>query len=160
MEIVDFIILFISLVYSILGLINGFAKQLISILGWLLLIFILFNYLDYITYNISSFIDLGEYNRILTITILIILTLIFIFIVNLFLSKIIASVLFGSFDRLLGMIFSLAKAQIYIFIFTLIIIDTPLKDDVITQSVLLPYYIDLMKYVSEYDNSLFNTFKI
>lgn len=160
MLLVDFILLFITVTYSVLGLINGFAKQLISIIGWILMLFIVFNHLDYMITQTSSLINLEEYNRIFTISILILLTLFLVFITNILFSKLIAATFFGSANRLLGMLFSFLKSQIYIFIFVLIAVDTPFKSDIVSNSNFIGYYIDLLKYVSDYDDSLFNTFQI
>ena len=161
MSIVDYIFIFITIIYSILGLIRGFSKQLISFTVWIIFLFIVFNYLSEFTDIISSYTALSlQYNRIIGITTLVLLSLFSIFILNLTLAKIIASVVFENSNRIFGLLMSFVKAQIYILVFILIIVDTSFADDILDESYITPYYLYFIEYISNYDDSLFNTFKI
>ena len=55
---------------------------------------------------------------------------------------------------------SIVKAQVYILVFILIIVDTSLANDILDESYLTPYYLYFIEYISNYDDSLFNSFKI
>ncbi len=161
MAIVDYIFILITIIYSIIGLTRGFSKQLISFIVWVIFLFIVFNYLSELTDIISSYTALSlQYNRIIGITTLILLSLFSIFILNLTLAKIIASVVFENSNRILGLLMSFVKAQIYILVFILIIVDTSFADDILDESYITPYYLYFIEYISNYDDSLFNTFKI
>ena len=161
MAIVDYIFILITIIYSIIGLIRGFSKQLISFTVWIIFLFIVFNYLSEFTDIISSYTALSlQYNRIIGITALTLLSLFSIFILNLTLAKIIASVVFENSNSILGLFMSFVKAQIYILVFILIIVDTSFADDILDESYITPYYLYLIEYISNYDDSLFNTFKI
>ena len=161
MAIVDYIFILITIIYSIIGLIRGFSKQLISFTVWIIFLFIVFNYLSEFTDIISSYTALSlQYNRIIGITALTLLSLFSIFILNLTLAKIIASVLFENSNRILGLLMSFIKAQIYILIFILVVVDTSFANDILDKSYLAPYYLHFIEYISNYDDSLFNTFKI
>ena len=161
MAIVDYIFILITIIYSIIGLIRGFSKQLISFTVWIIFLFIVFNYLSEFTDIISSYTALSlQYNRIIGITALTLLSLFSIFILNLTLAKIIASAVFENSNRILGLFMSFVKAQIYILVFILIIADTSFADDILDRSYLTPYYLYFIEYISNYDDSLFNTFKI
>ena len=161
MVIVDYIFILITIIYSIIGLVRGFSKQLISFTVWVIFLFIVFNYLSEFTDIISSYTALSlQYNRIIGITTLVLLSLFSIFILNLTLAKIIASAVFENSNRILGLLMSFVKAQIYILIFILIIIDTSFADDILDESYITPYYLYFIEYISNYDDSLFNTFKI
>ena len=161
MAIVDYIFILITIIYSIIGLIRGFSKQLISFTVWIIFLFIVFNYLSEFTDIISSYTALSlQYNRIIGITTLTLLSLFSIFILNLTLAKIIASAVFENSNRILGLLMSFVKAQIYILVFILIIADTSYVDDILDNSYLTPYYLYFIEYISNYDDSLFNTFKI
>lgn len=161
MAIVDYIFILITIIYSIIGLIRGFSKQLISFTVWVIFLFIVFNYLSELTDIISSYTALSlQYNRIIGITTLTLLSLFSIFILNLTLAKIIASAVFENSNRILGLLMSFVKAQIYILVFILIIVDTSFADDILDESYITPYYLYFIEYISNYDDSLFNTFKI
>ena len=161
MAIVDYIFILITIVYSIIGLMRGFSKQLISFTVWIIFLFIVFNYLSELTDIISSYTALSlQYNRIIGITTLVLFSLFSIFILNLTLAKIIASTVFENSNRILGLLMSFVKAQIYILVFILIIVDTSFADDILDGSSITPYYLYFIEYISNYDDSLFNTFKI
>jgi len=161
MAIVDYIFILITIIYSIIGLMRGFSKQLISFTVWIIFLFIVFNYLSEFTDIISSYTTLSlQYNRIIGITTLTLLSLFSIFILNLTLAKIIASAVFENSNRILGLLMSFVKAQIYILVFILIIVDTSFADDILDESYITPYYLYFIEYISNYDDSLFNTFKI
>lgn len=161
MAIVDYIFILITIIYSIIGLIRGFSKQLISFTVWIIFLFIVFNYLSELTDIISSYTALSlQYNRIIGITTLALLSLFSIFILNLTLAKIIASAVFENSNRILGLLMSFVKAQIYILVFILIIVDTSFANDILDESYITPYYLYFIEYISNYDDSLFNTFKI
>ena len=161
MAIVDYIFILITIIYSIIGLIRGFSKQLISFTVWIIFLFIVFNYLSELTDIISSYTALSlQYNRIIGITTRTLLSLSSIFILNLTLAKIIASAVFENSNRILGLLMSFVKAQIYILVFILIIVDTSFADDILDESYITPYYLYFIEYISNYDDSLFNTFKI
>ena len=161
MAIVDYIFILITIIYSIIGLMRGFSKQLISFIVWIIFLIIVFNYLSEFTDIISSYTALSlQYNRIISITTLTLLSLFSIFILNLTLAKIIASVVFENSNRILGLLMSFVKAQIYILVFILILVDTSFADDILDESYITPYYLYFIEYISNYDDSLFNTFKI
>ena len=161
MAIVDYIFILITIVYSIIGLIRGFSKQLISFTVWVIFLFVIFNYLSELTDIISIYSELNlQYNRIIGITTFALLSILTIFILNQTLAKIIASVVFENSNRILGLLMSFVKAQIYILVFILIILDTSFADDILDKSYLTPYYLYFIEYISNYDDSLFNSFQI
>jgi uncharacterized membrane protein required for colicin V production len=161
MSLVDYIFILITIIYSIIGFARGFSKQLISFTVWVFFLLVIFNYLSELTDIISTYTALSlQYNRIIGITAFALLSILTIFILNLTLAKIIASVVFENSNRILGLLMSFIKAQIYILIFILIIIDTSFANDILNKSYLTPYYLYFIEYISNYDDSLFNTFKI
>ena len=161
MSIVDYIFILITIIYSIIGLVRGFSKQLISFTVWIFFLFIIFNYLSELTDIISTYTALSlRYNRIIAITSFALLSILTIFILNLTLAKIIASAVFENSNRILGLLMSFVKAQIYILVFILIIVDTSFANDILDESYITPYYLYFIEYISNYDDSLFNSFKI
>ena len=161
MTIVDYIFILITIIYSIIGLVRGFSKQLISFSVWIIFLFIIFNYLFEITDIVSSFTNLDStYNRVISIAALALLSVFIIFILNITLAKIIAVVVFENSNRLLGLLMSFIKAQIYILVFILIILDTSIASDILDKSYLASYYLYFIEYISNYDDSLFNSYKI
>ena len=161
MILIDYIFITITVILSFIGILRGFSSQLISLLSWSLFLLIIFYHLKYFTDLLSIYVSL-EYTliRILTISLLAISTILLVFILNLTLARVLASTLFQNSNRIIGFFTSFIKSQIYIFIFVLIIIDTPAYASVMENSFFAPYYLELIKYISNYDDSLFNSFKI
>ena len=158
---IDYILLFVTLAYSIMGMMRGFSSQLISFISWSLFIFILFFHLKFFTDIFSEYISIDyAYIRIITIISMVIATFLLILILNVTLGKLLAATVFQQSNRLFGFIVALMKSQIYIFIFILLVINTPFQDDIFKSSFFLPYYLEMINYISNYDDSLFNSLQI
>ena len=158
---IDYILLFVTLAYSIMGMMRGFSSQLISFISWSLFIFILFFHLKFFTDIFSEYISIDyAYIRIITIISMVISTFLLILILNVTLGKLLAATVFQQSNRLFGLIVALMKSQIYIFIFVLLVINTPLQEDIFKSSLFLPYYLEMIDYISNYDDSLFNSLQI
>ncbi len=158
---IDYIFLFVTLAYSIMGMMRGFSSQLISFISWSLFIFILFFHLKFFTDIFSEYISIDyTYIRIITIISMVIATFLLILILNVTLGKLLAATVFQQSNRLFGFIVALMKSQIYIFIFILLVINTPFQEDIFKSSFFLPYYLEMIDYISNYDDSLFNSLQI
>ena len=161
MVVIDYIFLLVTILYSIFGYIKGFSKQLISFSIWILFLYILFNYLPNLIYIVSSYVRLDDiYIKAFSIILLVITSITLIFILNLTLAKLIASTLFENSNRIIGFIMSFVKSQIFILISILLIHDTSTADLIFNNSILMPYYLQFIEYISNFDDSLFNTFEI
>ena len=161
MVIIDYIFLFVTLAYSMMGMMRGFSSQLISFISWSLFIFILFFHLQFFTNIFSEYISVDyTYIRVITIISMVIATFLLILILNVTLGKLLAVTVFQQSNRLLGFIVALMKSQIYIFIFILLVINTPFQEDIFKSSFFLPYYLEMIDYISNYDDSLFNSLQI
>ena len=158
---IDYIFLFVTLAYSIMGMMRGFSSQLISFISWSLFIFILFFHLKFFMDIFSQYISIDyTYIRIITIISMVIATFLLILILNATLGKLLAATVFQQSNRLLGFIVALMKSQIYIFIFILLVINTSFQEDIFKSSFFLPYYLEMIDYISNYDDSLFNSLQI
>ena len=161
MVVIDYIFLLVTILYSIFGYIKGFSKQLISFSIWILFLYILFNYLPNLIYIVSSYVRLDDiYIKAFSIILLVITSITVIFILNLTLAKLIASTLFENSNRIIGFIMSFVKSQIFILISILLIHDTSTADLIFNNSILMPYYLQFIEYISNFDDSLFNTLQI
>ena len=161
MVLVDYIFIFITLTISLMGMLRGFVSQLFSLLSWSLFVYVLFYHLEYFTDIVSSQISLDyNYIRIVTVSLLTIFTVAFIFILNLTISKLIAATLFQNSNKIGGFLMSLVKSQIYIFVFVLVLFDTSFHESIFEDSLLVPYYAEFIEYISNYEDSLFNTLQI
>ena len=161
MVLIDYIFIFITVTISLIGMLRGFVSQLFSLLSWSTLIYILFYHLEYFTNITSSQISL-DYNhtRIITICLLTISTVAFIFFLNLTISKLVAATLFQNSNKITGFLMSLIKSQIYIFVFVLVLLDTSFHESIFDDSYFVPYYVKLVEYISNYEDSLFNSLQI
>ena len=158
---IDYIFLFVALAYSTMGMMRGFSSQLISFISWSLFIFILFFHLKFFTDIFSEYISIDyTYIRIITIISMMIATFLLILILNVTLGKLLAATIFQQSNRLFGFIVAFMKSQIYIFIFILLVINTPFQEDLFKSSLFLPYYLEMIDYISNYDDSLFNSLQI
>ena len=161
MVLVDYIFIFITLTISLMGMLRGFVSQLFSLLSWSLFVYILFYHLEYFTDIVSSQISLDyNYIRIITVSLLTIFTVAFIFIFNLTISKLIAATFFQNSNKIAGFLMSLIKSQIYIFVFVLVLFDTSFHESIFEDSLLVPYYAEFIEYISNYEDSLFNSLQI
>ena len=161
MVVIDYIFLVVTILYSLLGYIKGFSKQLISFSIWILFLYIIFNYLPNLKYIVSSYVRLDDiYIKAFSIILLVITSITVIFILNLTLAKLIASTLFENSNRIIGFIMSFVKSQIFILIFILLIYDTSIANHIFNNSIFMPYYLQFFEYISNFDDSLFNTFEI
>jgi uncharacterized membrane protein required for colicin V production len=161
MVVIDYIFLLVTILYSVLGYIKGFSKQLISFSIWILFLYIIFNYLPNLKYIVSSYLRLDDiYIKAFSIILLVVASITLIFILNLTLAKLIASTLFENSNRIIGFIMSFVKSQIFILIFILLIYDTSVANHIFHNSILMPYYLQFIEYISNFDDSLFNTFEI
>ena len=161
MAVIDYIFIFFTVTISLMGMLRGFVSQLFSLISWSILVYILFYHLEYFTDIISSQISLDyNYIRIITVSLLTIFTITFIFILNLTISKLIAATLFQNTNKIAGLLMSLIKSQIYIFVFILILLDTSFHESIFGDSYFVPYYVKLVEYISNYEYSLFNSLQI
>ncbi len=161
MVVIDYIFLLVTILYSVLGYIKGFSKQLISFSIWILFLYVIFNYLPNLKYIVSSYVRLDDiYIKAFSIILLVVASIALIFILNLTLAKLIASTLFENSNRIIGFITSFVKSQIFILIFILLIYDTSIANHIFHNSILIPYYLQFFEYISNFDDSLFNTFEI
>ena len=161
MAVIDYIFIFFTVTISLMGMLRGFVSQLISLISWSTFVYILFYHLEYFTDIISSQISLDyNYIRIITVSLLTLFTITFIFILNLTISKLIAATLFQNSNKIAGLLMSLIKSQIYIFVFILVLLDTSFHESIFDDSYFVPYYVKLVEYISNYEDSLFNSLQI
>lgn len=161
MVLIDYIFIFITITISFLGMLRGFVSQLFSLTSWSMFLYILFYHLEYFINIVSSQISLDyDYIRIITVILLVISTVTFIFILNLTISKLIAATLFQNSNKIAGFFMSLIKSQIYIFVSILVLLDTSFHESIFDGSYLVPYYVKLVEYISNYEDSLFNSLQI
>ena len=161
MIVIDYIFIFFTITISLLGMLRGFVSQLFSLISWSIFVFILFYHLEYFTDIVSSQISLDyNYIRIITVSLLTIFTVAFIFIFNLTISKLIAATFFQNSNKIAGFLMSLIKSQIYIFVFVLVLFDTSFHESIFEDSLLVPYYAEFIEYISNYEDSLFNSLQI
>ena len=161
MAVIDYIFIFFTVTISLMGMLRGFVSQLFSLISWSIFVYILFYHLEYFTDIVSSQISLDyNYVRIITVSLLTIFTITFIFILNLTISKLIAATLFQNSNKVAGLLMSLIKSQIYIFVFILVLLDTSFHESIFDDSYFVPYYVKLVEYISNYEDSLFNSLQI
>ena len=161
MAVIDYIFIFFTVTISLMGMLRGFVSQLFSLISWSIFVYILFYHFEFFTDIISSQISLDyNYIRIITISLLTIFTITFIFILNLTISKLIAATLFQNSNKIAGLLMSLIKSQIYIFVFILVLLDTSFHESIFDDSYFVPYYVKLVEYISNYEDSLFNSLQI
>ena len=161
MVVIDYIFIFFTVTISLMGMLRGFVSQLFSLISWSIFVYVLFYHLEYFTDIVSSQISLDyNYIRIITVSLLTIFTITFIFILNLTISKLIAATLFQNSNKVAGLLMSLIKSQIYIFVFILVLLDTSFHESIFDDSYFVPYYVKLVEYISNYEDSLFNSLQI
>ena len=161
MAVIDYIFIFFTVTISLMGMLRGFVSQLFSLISWSIFVYVLFYHFEYFTDIVSSQMSLDyNYIRIITVSLLTIFTVAFIFILNLTISKLIAATFFQNSNKIAGFLMSLIKSQIYIFVFVLVLFDTSFHESIFEDSLLVPYYAEFIEYISNYEDSLFNSLQI
>jgi membrane protein required for colicin V production len=141
---VDYFIIVVLGVSTIISMIRGFAKEAISLLMWVLAIVIASRFAASLSQMFAGHIHSGQVRFALSFAILAIVTLILGALVNYLLGELISKTGMGGTNRTIGLVFGLARGLVLISALILLAELTPLpQNHAWLQSFLLPHLIPL-----------------
>ena len=145
MEIIDFIIAVPLLYFAYKGAMNGIVKEILSIVGIILAVFLTFRYMDALSILIEPFFeDAAAYIPFLSATVLFIGTLSIIALIAYLTKELLKTVKLNAVNRVLGAAFGILKSGMVISTVLLLMAGFNIpKEEVRDKSLLYPYIIYL-----------------
>lgn len=142
---VDYIVIAIIVVSTIISLMRGFVRQLISLFSWVLAFYIALRFGPALSAHLADYITLEPARRGIAFFLLFVVVVLFGSLVGLMASKLVSAANMGLGDRLLGMLFGAARGIIVVLILTFFLGLSPLAEEPWwNQSPLLAYSRELM----------------
>lgn len=125
----DTVVLFILFLFSLLGIIRGFVKELLSVFSWILCIVVAYMYYGSLAIYVQAYLP-GDFLPFIVAFVIIFATgLLIMSIISKWLSKIVKESPLDGLDRLLGCLFGLTKGIIMIVFVTFIFDFTGFQGD-------------------------------
>lgn len=137
----DWVIVAIIVVSALLSLRRGFVKEALSLVTWVAAFIVARVFTDNLSGLLADYIDTPSARVIAAFAILFVLTLILGALVNKLISMIVAATGLSSTDRLLGMVFGLARGGLLVVVIVALLGMTPvIQDRWWQQSQLIPHF--------------------
>lgn len=147
----DYSIIGIVVLSVLLSLARGFIREFLSIVTWIIAFWVAFQFDDLLAPRLAPYIHTPSLCIIVSFIILFVLTLIVGSLINFSLSKLISSTGLGGIDRLLGMIFGLARGVLLIGIILLLVSLTAFSQDPWWKtSILIPHFKPLVVWLNSF----------
>lgn len=141
---IDYFIILVLIVSTIISMIRGFAKEAISLLMWILAIIIAARFAASLSQFFAAHIQSAQVRFALSFVILAIVTLILGSLLNYLLGELISKTGMGGTNRTVGLVFGLARGLVLISALILLAELTPLpRNHAWLHSFLLPHLIQL-----------------
>jgi len=161
MATLDISILIFLIFWSLRGFVKGFSAEIISLLIWVIAIYLTLNFFHIPVNYIESYIQSPDISMILTYILIFIFTFMISTISGFFVSKFVNILGYYSFDKSLGFLFGTIKGVAFILLITFFIMNTNLYDhNLVQESQFIPYFDDfLINYLNSSD-SLFDSLRL
>ncbi|PCH61038.1 MAG: colicin V production CvpA [Gammaproteobacteria bacterium] len=142
---VDYVIVAIIVVSTLISLVKGFIQQVISLVSWLLAFFLALRFGPDLALQLGQYIALEPVRQAVAFFLIFIAVVFVGAIVGIFASKLISAVHLSLGDRLLGLIFGAARGVVIVLTITFFVGISPLVEEPWwNQSMLLSYSRELM----------------
>ena len=125
----DIAILVIIGISTIISLFRGFVKEVLSLLAWVVAIWVAYQFSASVAPLLEPFISLPSARQIAAFLLLLVATLLGVGIINFLISKLIESTGLTGTDRALGMIFGVLRGIVIVALLVLLAGATPLPQD-------------------------------
>jgi membrane protein required for colicin V production len=143
----DIAIIAVILLSAIIGLFRGLVRELLSLLGWIIAIWVAWVYAPQFA-ELFSFITSPDVRKAAAFIALFLVTLVLIAVLSHFISKAISGSALKATDRTLGMVFGALRGILLIAVITILIQSSPFaKEGWWTGSALKVYFIQIAQYV-------------
>jgi len=147
----DYVLLVITLVSAVYGLVRGFFKEVISLVSFILGIYLAIKFSDEVS-NLFAKVITNEFYRYILAVFLIFIGVIFIgFLCNKIMHAIMTFTGFGFFDHLLGGVFGVARGLLFGLLIVFLVDISPLNEmSWAKNSKLTPYFKPLVEKLLKY----------
>ena len=161
MATLDIGILIFLTFWSIRGFIKGLSAEIISLIIWVIAIYLTLNYfyipVNYIETHISS----PDISMILTYILIFVFTFLVSAISGFCISKFVNILGYYAFDKSLGFLFGTIKGLAFCLLITFFIMNTNLYDhDIVQDSQFIAYFDDFLKNYLKSSESLFDSLRL
>ena len=148
---VDIAILVIILLSVLVSVLRGFTKEALSLAGWIIAFWVALTFGDNLQVLLEPHIDVPSARIIVAFAILFLLTLIMAGLVNYLMLQLIKKTGLTGTDRIIGVVFGVARGCVIVAVLVLLAGLTPLPQDPWWgQSHLLPYFQDMAVWIRGY----------
>ena len=147
----DYTIIAIILSSTLLSLARGFVREFLSIVIWILAFWVAFQFEDSLATWFTPYISTVSLRIIVSFLILFVITLMVGSLINFSISKLLATTGFGGVDKLLGMVFGLARGILLVGIILLLASFTAFtQDQWWINSILISYFKPLVVWLNSF----------
>ena len=148
---VDIAILVIISLSVLVSVLRGFTKEALSLAGWIIAFWVALTFSDNLQVLLEPHIDVPSARIIVAFAILFLLTLIMAGLVNYLMLQLIKKTGLTGTDRIIGVVFGVARGCVIVAVLVLLAGLTPLPQDPWwEQSHLLPYFQDMAVWIRGY----------
>jgi len=129
MQWIDIVILSIIAISAVISLVRGFVKEALSLVGWMIAIWIALTYADILAELIVNYISTPSIRFVAAFTFLFVITLLLSSLINFLASQLVKKTGLSGTDRMIGVIFGVARGGVVVAVLVLLAGLTPLPQD-------------------------------
>jgi membrane protein required for colicin V production len=157
----DWAIIGVVGVSALIGVVRGFIKEALSLLIWLAAAAVAINFYEHVSGWLVNLIDVTSLRLLAAWIGLFVATLIAGSIISFIISKLVEATGLSGTDRLLGMLFGIARGLIVVLVILILLPQIlPVNQDLWWQdSVLIPHFLEFESWARTLGASIFNTVK-
>lgn len=150
-NVLDYIILGVTLLSVIIGACRGFTREAISLITWVVAFFVALKFSKVASHMFHGVITNANVRYAVAFIVLFLIVLILGVVINKLIHSLVSGTGFGFFDHLLGLIFGAARGIVLVTIILFAISATAKdKPDYVKQSQLAPHFSPLVVYCATY----------
>ena len=141
---IDYVIIAIVIISLLIGLLRGFVKEILSLLAWIVAIWVGLTFSRRFSVLLETFIEFPPARIAIAFVILLLLTLVISGVINYFADLLLQKTGLTGIDRLLGLFLGVARGGIVVALLVMLAGLTPAPEQPLwQQSNLIPYFKDL-----------------
>lgn len=148
---VDYVIIAIVLLSALISVVRGFVREAFSLAGWIGAFWVAFTFSERLAMWFVNYISVSSMRLLVAFFILLILTLFVVALINFLISQLVEKTGLTGTDRVLGVLFGVARGVAVVTLLVLLAGLTPVTSDSWwKESLLLPHFEVLALWLREY----------
>jgi membrane protein required for colicin V production len=148
---VDYVIIAIVLLSALISVVRGFVREAFSLAGWIGAFWVAFTFSERLAMWFGNYISVSSMRLLVAFFILLILTLFVVALINFLISQLVEKTGLTGTDRVLGVLFGVARGVAVVTLLVLLAGFTPVTSDPWwKESLLLPHFEVLALWLREY----------